>query len=612
MKRILFWLILIIVATSIGAFLLIEIDRFTKSISYPSQFALPKRTESIEKKTITLVLVGDIMLDRGVEYMVEKQGDGDFRFPFLKIADYLKNSDIVFGNLEGPISDKGTKVGSIYSFQNDPKVIEGLSYAGFDVMSLANNHAFDYGREALEDCLTRLSNSGISYVGAGFNKDEAYFPIIKEVNGVKIAFLAFTNLGSPYWAATEISSGIAWADWNNLEEIKKDIENAKLKSDILIVSLHSGKEYQKTPAQFQTEFSKMAIDAGADLVFGHHPHIVQKNEKYQAGYIFYSLGNFVFDQSFSEETTEGQILKVLIENKKIKEIIPINIKINNSFQPEIYEKTNELPLAKVYLSSDKLEQGDTLLIKIPNGSKNKIVGELDSMKIDFFKPETKDNWIAILGIDVKKKPGKYNLVINTEGGAPIFKKDIEVIERKFPITELLVTKELEEKGFTPSKIVEDLISKENPMIAEIFSIYTPKAYFSEVFINPLKEMKVEGAFGNIRKSENVSIQHLGVDLAADIGKEVYAIGDGFVRFSQELPTYGKTLMIDHGLGIFSLYLHLKEFKVLNGMKVKGGDVIGLSGNTGYAITPHLHFSVKINGLNIDPLRFIEVIEEELR
>jgi len=128
----------------------------------------------------------------------------------------------------------------------------------------------------------------------------------------------------------------------------------------------------------------------------------------------------------------------------------------------------------------------------------------------------------------------------------------------------------------------------------------------------LKEMKVEGAFGNIRKSENVSIQHLGVDLAADIGNEVYAIGDGFVRFSQELPTYGKTLMIDHGLGIFSLYLHLKEFKVLNGMKVKGGDVIGLSGNTGYAITPHLHFSVKINGLNIDPLRFIEVIKKELR
>ena len=288
-----------------------------------------------ENETITIILVGDIMLDRGVEYMIKTEGKGDFRFPFLKIADELQKADILFGNLEGPISDKGTKVGSIYSFRNDPKSIEGLTFAGFDVISLANNHVFDYGREALEDTLLRLKTAGIDYLGAGFNEKEAYSPIIKELNDTKIAFLAYTNLGPETWKAGEENSGIAWISENNLETIKRDIEKVKKESDILIVSLHSGEEYQKTPTQFQIEFSRAFIDAGADLVIGHHPHIIQPNEKYKDGWIFYSLGNFVFDQNFSEETMRGQILKIIIENNKIKEVVPINIKINNFFQPEI-------------------------------------------------------------------------------------------------------------------------------------------------------------------------------------------------------------------------------------------------------------------------------------
>jgi len=209
------------------------------------------------------------------------EGNGDYRFPFLKIADELQKADILFGNLEGPISDKGTKVGSIYSFRNDPKSIEGLTFAGFDVISLANNHVFDYGREALEDTFLRLKTAGIDYVGAGFNEKEAYSPIIKELNDTKIAFLAYTNLGPETWKAGEENSGIAWISENNLETIKRDIEKVKKESDILIVSLHSGEEYQKTPTQFQIEFSRAFIDAGADLVIGHHPHVVQKHGKYK-------------------------------------------------------------------------------------------------------------------------------------------------------------------------------------------------------------------------------------------------------------------------------------------------------------------------------------------
>jgi len=332
MKRFFPWLILIALTVLTGLTLLLTIEGLTKSISYSSEITLP------EKKTVSVVLVGDTMLNRGVEYMIKNEGDGDFRFPFLKIAEDLKGVNLLFGNLEGPISDKGIKVGSIYSFRNDPKTIEGLTFAGFDVISLANNHVFDYGREALEDTFLRLKTAGIDYVGAGFNEGEAYgesTPVIKEIEGTKIGFLAYTNLGPETWKAVGENSGMAWISEEDIERIKNDIKAVKEKVDILIVSFHSGEEYLSEPTQFQIEFSKAAIEAGADIVIGHHPHVIQKSEQYQSGYIFYSLGNFVFDQSFSEETQQGQMVKILIKNGKIKEVIPEKIEINNYFQPEI-------------------------------------------------------------------------------------------------------------------------------------------------------------------------------------------------------------------------------------------------------------------------------------
>lgn len=332
MKRFFPWLILIALTVLTGLTLLLTIEGLTKSISYSSEITLP------EKKTVSVVLVGDTMLNRGVEYMIKNEGDGDFRFPFLKIAEDLKGVNLLFGNLEGPISDKGIKVGSIYSFRNDPKTIEGLTFAGFDVISLANNHVFDYGREALEDTFLRLKTAGIDYVGAGFNEGEAYgesTPVIKEIEGTKIGFLAYTNLGPETWKAVGENSGMAWISEEDIERIKNDIKDVKEKVDILIVSFHSGEEYLSEPTQFQIEFSKAAIEAGADIVIGHHPHVIQKSEQYQSGYIFYSLGNFVFDQSFSEETQQGQMVKILIKNGKIKEVIPEKIEINNYFQPEI-------------------------------------------------------------------------------------------------------------------------------------------------------------------------------------------------------------------------------------------------------------------------------------
>ena len=261
---------------------------------------------------IIILAVGDIMLNRGVEYMVKKEGSGDFKFPFFKIADYFKKADILFGNLESVISDKGVKVGSIYSFRAEPQAIDGLVFTGFDILSVANNHIFDYGREAMEDNFKKLKEVGIDYLGGGFNEKEARSGIIKEIKGTKITFLAYTNKGTEYWQAIGNRSGIGWLD----ERIKEDIKKAKEKSDLVIVSLHFGEEYQTKPNEEQKYFAQLAIDSGADLVIGHHPHIVQLVEKYKDGVIAYSLGNFVFDQYFSEETMKGLLLEIIIENKK--------------------------------------------------------------------------------------------------------------------------------------------------------------------------------------------------------------------------------------------------------------------------------------------------------
>ena len=294
-----------------------------------------ERVEEEPTGTITVFAVGDIMLDRGVEYVIERNAKGDFTFPFRKIANDLKKADILFGNLESIVASRGSKIGSIYSFRADPKAIEGLVYAGFDVLSVANNHTLDYGRAGMEDSVQKLQDAGIVAVGAGLNANEAFSVKIKEVRGTKIGFLAFTNLGPAVWRAGNNSSGIAWVGTEDREQIIKNIQEAEETVDVLIVSFHWGQEYTSRPDAFQSSFGKALIDGGADIVIGHHPHVIQPVERYKNGWIAYSLGNFVFDQGFSEETMKGLLLEILIEDKKITEVNQKEITISPSFQPSL-------------------------------------------------------------------------------------------------------------------------------------------------------------------------------------------------------------------------------------------------------------------------------------
>lgn len=280
-------------------------------------------------KPIKLAFVGDIMLDRGVKESIKKNGNGDFFYPFFHIADDLQKYDILFGNLEGPISERGEKTGNKYSFKMSADAAEGLASAGFDILSLANNHMGDWGWEAIYYTLQRLKANNILTVGAGRIKTDAYAPSIISVGNARIAYLAFVENAGAFKDENNVVAKI------NEHELENGIKTAKQNADIVIVYFHFGEEYKTEPNAFQRKISRFAIDAGADLVVGSHPHVAGLIEKYKDAYIAYSLGNFIFDQDFSEETMRGLLLEAEIENKKIVKITPKNIQLNSTFQPSI-------------------------------------------------------------------------------------------------------------------------------------------------------------------------------------------------------------------------------------------------------------------------------------
>ncbi|MBU2109897.1 CapA family protein [Patescibacteria group bacterium] len=317
------------------SFLKLSADRISSIFvkNEPASFiASPVIIKEILSKKISMIFVGDIMLDRDIENSVVKNGNGDFSFIFEN-SSFLKETDIVFGNLEGPVSDIGEKRGSEFSFRMDPIVILALKEAGFNVLSVANNHAGDWGREAFNDTFSRLNKADILAVGAGWNKEDASQVKIIEKNGLKIGFLGFSDIGPKWLKADDNNSGILLVGDDFMEIIKK----ASSQVDYLIVSIHFGEEYQKEPSERQKQVAKSAINAGAKIIIGHHPHVVQETERYDSGFIVYSLGNFVFDQNFSKETMQGAVLKIILNEKGIIEIKENTVKLNEFYQPSLEE-----------------------------------------------------------------------------------------------------------------------------------------------------------------------------------------------------------------------------------------------------------------------------------
>ncbi len=263
-----------------------------------------------DQNFVTLTFAGDIMLDRGVRNSVIKNFNNDYSALFEKsdnLLELLRNTDIFFANLEGPVSDQGIDQKNLYSFRMSPSVIPALKGAGVSVLSLANNHMGDWGRAAFVDTMARLKENEILYTGGGNNKAEATTPAIIEKYGIKIGFLGFTDKGPNNMVADADQAGVLLASDPNFDEI---VKNASSQVDYLIVAFHFGEEYITKHNERQELLAHKAIDNGAKVVIGTHPHVIEDTEVYKNGYIAYSLGNFIFDQSWSKPTMQGMLLEL--------------------------------------------------------------------------------------------------------------------------------------------------------------------------------------------------------------------------------------------------------------------------------------------------------------
>jgi poly-gamma-glutamate synthesis protein (capsule biosynthesis protein) len=202
----------------------------------------------------------------------------------------LKEADLAVINLEGPLTSRGEKVPKPFNFRMPPATTRILTGAGIDVACIANNHVFDYGPDGLFDTISYLDSAGVAHVGAGRNEREAYTPALFTLAGRRVAVLAFYG-GGEAPGAVGSKPGVARRDLNR---IRRGIGSIRDSVEYLVVVLHWGTEKATVPDPGQQAFAREIIDAGADAVIGHHPHVLQGIESYRNGVIVYSLGNFIF------------------------------------------------------------------------------------------------------------------------------------------------------------------------------------------------------------------------------------------------------------------------------------------------------------------------------
>ncbi|WP_157872826.1 CapA family protein [Desulfoscipio gibsoniae] len=285
---------------------------------------LPEKHDSL-----CLVAVGDIMLSRYVAQKIKEHDDPNY--PFAGVKWFLQGGDVGFGNLEGPVTPgREIKIPEMV-LRADPRVAPALKDAGFDILSLANNHVPDFGEQGILDTLHYLDDAAILHAGAGRNKQEAFAPQYMEVKGVKLAFLAFNDpavVPDSYMAGDSPGTAVL-----EPEKVTATVKEAADNADFTVVSLHAGTEYAPMPDDTQVHFARLAINAGADLVLGSHPHVVQKIEQYRGKYILYSLGNFIFDQLWSRDTREGVIARIYISENSVEKMEFLPVYINDDARP---------------------------------------------------------------------------------------------------------------------------------------------------------------------------------------------------------------------------------------------------------------------------------------
>lgn len=290
-----------------------------------------------QTRPLQIVATGDMMIGSWVGTLLDSNG---YDYPFREIYTATAGADIYFTNLEAPFCTKGTPFEKQFNFRVHPRYVEVLTTGGINLVSLANNHSMDFGFECLKQTFALLDRHHIDYAGAGINLDQAREPALMQFGDMSVAFLSYSlTFPEEFWAS-DTSAGTAFP-YESF--VYKDVARLKAENDYLIVSCHWGQELRETPKRYQIQFAHQLVDKGADLVLGHHPHVVQGIEFYKEGLIVYSLGNFIFG-SFSERVRSSMILKIALAPTGVSRVEAVPINVYNKdvrFQPALLGGTEK-------------------------------------------------------------------------------------------------------------------------------------------------------------------------------------------------------------------------------------------------------------------------------
>jgi poly-gamma-glutamate capsule biosynthesis protein CapA/YwtB (metallophosphatase superfamily) len=320
----------------------------------PLAAALVKALASPDPPVTTVIFTGDIIPTRCVYDQMRLAGD--WAAPFSAVKSRLSEADLVVGSLDASISDVGQPIGCEETFNllAPPQVVEGFQSAHLRAMTVAANHAKDCGRavycqnRAFLDTLANLRKAGIEPAGGGTTLTEARMPAVVTANGLRFAILGYDDIAD-YYHATASSPGTAGLDLTTLAD---DVRAAAKSADIVVVMPHWGTEYTPDPTDRQQKAAQIAIDAGATMVVGNHPHVVQAAAPLGKGYVAYALGNFIFDQDWSVETTQGVILEAVFRGNRLAEVSFEPLEIHNRLRPVLLSPADGAPILQRMTDAD--------------------------------------------------------------------------------------------------------------------------------------------------------------------------------------------------------------------------------------------------------------------
>jgi poly-gamma-glutamate capsule biosynthesis protein CapA/YwtB (metallophosphatase superfamily) len=320
---------------------------FCKSVALSSLSLVGKRSfGQVDDYKIVISGAGDVTLGFRFGEMFDKIensfGEEEaFRFPFLNVKEFFYGSDISIVNLEGTLTNYGRKRPKKFNFKGDPRFVKCLSDGGIEVVNLGNNHFMDFYEQGALDTLDTLDLEGINYCGGGRDEVDSSNPRFITSNDVVVGFLGYALVGRDFPAGKN-SPGV---NKYTSQKAKDEIKYAKDNSDLVVVSCHWGIEREPFPTREQREVAKLMVDSGADIVFGHHPHVIQGVEKYNSGLIFYSLGNFVFGGNSFPSDRDSMIARVTCSKQGVESfsIVPVMTHPQSMiFQPYVPEDTSRI------------------------------------------------------------------------------------------------------------------------------------------------------------------------------------------------------------------------------------------------------------------------------